>query len=122
MKKDLHDSLLAYCGVDCSKCDCFTATQKNDIPTLEIIAKHLGIKLNQKVLIDNILCDGCNANGRICFICGNDCKIRQCAQDNNHQTCATCKDFACDDLKNIFIKKPKAEKTLLALKNKIKLQ
>lgn len=105
-------TMLGYCGVDCAKCDGYIATQSDNISHLKIIARQLSLDFNREIKIDDITCDGCKSNKRICFYCGDDCTIKKCAITKEHLTCAECTTFPCSQLETVFEKKPAAKKNL----------
>ncbi|HEY5158429.1 MAG TPA: DUF3795 domain-containing protein, partial [Anaerolineales bacterium] len=72
-------TLYAACGLDCSKCDAYVATQANDQAALVQIAAKWRVEYNAPTIsAENILCDGCMAGGRTIGHCA-ECGIRLCA-------------------------------------------
>jgi len=107
---------IAPCGLICSKCDAFRATQANDPAMLERVAEHWR-KLNNcdDIKAEFIPCDGCmNDCGRKSFYCQNMCELRACAIKNGVQVCSECKSFPCDILKAFLANAP--EKQAAAMK------
>lgn len=71
--------LIAYCGLDCEKCDAYLATI-NDDQELQIKTAKLWAELNHApILPEHINCQGCRADGMKTVFCDSICGIRQCA-------------------------------------------
>jgi hypothetical protein len=110
-------TLIAACGLDCSKCDAYIATQANDPAALEQIAAKWRVEYNAPAIAaENILCDGCMAGGRVIGHCA-ECKIRLCALERGFTTCAECQDYACQQLADFFKMVPQAKLNLDALRS-----
>jgi hypothetical protein len=72
-------TMIAYCGLDCEKCDAYLATIHDDRALREKTAK-LWSELNQiTILPEQIDCEGCRADGRKTVYCDRLCQIRRCA-------------------------------------------
>ncbi len=106
-------TLIAACGLDCSKCDAYIATQANDQAALEQIAAKWRVDYNAPdIAANNILCDGCMTGGRTIGHCAV-CKIRLCAVERGFETCADCPDYACEPLTEFFKMLPPTAKATL---------
>lgn len=94
--------LIAYCGLDCEKCDARLATINNDDELREKVAK-LWTDLNQvEITKEMINCMGCKGDGVKTPFCDSMCPIRQCAMVKNQEACAKCNEFtACEKIKMI---------------------
>lgn len=83
-------ALIAYCGLDCEKCDARTATL-NDDHTLREKTAQFWTELNQvEITPEMINCVGCRVDGVKTPYCQNLCSIRQCAIDKGYTTCGDC--------------------------------
>ncbi len=81
---------IAYCGLDCEKCDARKATKDNDDVLREKVAK-LWSELNGvEITSEMINCDGCRLDGVKTPYCDKLCPIRQCALVKGHETCGDC--------------------------------
>lgn len=81
---------IAYCGLDCEKCDAYIATKNNDQALREKTAK-LWSELNKvPILPEHINCEGCRVNGKKTVYCESLCQIRQCALKKAVATCGEC--------------------------------
>jgi hypothetical protein len=87
-------STVAYCCLECDKCDVYVATQTNDDALRAKVAKEW------KTDAEKLYCDGCKSD-RALF----NCEAKQCAVAKGLPTCAHCDDFpTCD--KEIWTKWP----------------
>lgn len=109
-------TLYAACGLDCSKCDAYTATQANDQAALEQIAAKWRVEYNAPMIsAENILCDGCMARGRTISHC-TECGIRLCALERGLENCAACPDYGCETLSAFLQNVPQARDNLEILR------
>lgn len=82
--------LIAYCGLDCEKCDARIATLNSDNTLREKTAK-LWSQLNGvEITAEMINCTGCRADGVKTPYCNSLCPIRKCGQRKGFQTCGDC--------------------------------
>lgn len=88
--KDRNNKLIAYCGIDCEKCDTYIATQHNDQELRERTAKLWSELNNTTILPEQLVCDGCRTEGRKTIFCNCLCSIRQCAMKRGKATCGDC--------------------------------
>jgi len=111
------EKMIAKCGLVCTECEGFIATQENDIKKLQEIANMWSEKTGKEILIENLLCDGClSAAGRLSGYCSI-CKIRKCAEEKNLDNCAICADYICSDLAGFLNQAPKAKENLENIRN-----
>ena len=98
------DRIVAYCGLVCSDCPAYVATQSNDRAALERVAAEWREEYDSPDLTaDSILCDGClgtNGGRRIGYC--DTCQIRACALERGVANCAHCADYACTELEGFF--------------------
>ena len=104
--------IIAYCGLDCSQCPAYIATQADDIPRLTTLAQEWFDGATDYTII---LCDGCKSNGRtehrIMQWCSQ-CETRVCAIDQGNPNCAHCSDYGCEKLMKIFKNSTEAKANL----------
>ncbi len=87
--------LIAYCGLDCEKCDARIATLNNDNALREKVAK-LWSELNDvEITSEMINCEGCRSDGLKTPYCDSLCPIRQCALGKSVETCGDCTAMGC---------------------------
>ena len=85
-------TMIAFCGLDCEKCDAYLATIHDDQALREKTAK-LWSELNHvTILPEHINCEGCRMDGAKTFFCSNLCQVRQCALGKGFTTCGNCPD------------------------------
>ncbi len=100
-------SMIAYCCLECEKCDVYIATQNNDDKLRVKVAKEWKMKAEE------LYCDGCKSD-RTPF--NRDAK--KCAVNRNLPTCAHCDDFpSCD--KEIWTKWPQLKEKVQAMRNRL---
>lgn len=108
------DKIIAYCGLVCTNCPAYVATQADDRDALEKVAAQWREQFNSpEITADSILCDGClgNNGGRLAGYCTM-CEIRACGMERGVVNCAHCDDYACDKLQGFFSNAPDARKVL----------
>lgn len=105
--------MIAYCGLDCEKCDAYLATVTDDQALREKTAKLWAELNNAPILPEHINCQGCRVDGIKTVFCDNLCKIRQCALKKKRMTCGGCPDMEnCQTLGEILSDNPEALKNL----------
>ncbi len=83
-------NLIAYCGLDCEKCDARIATLNNDNTLREQVARLWSEMNGVEITPEMINCAGCRADGVKTPFCDSLCQIRQCALGKAVQTCGDC--------------------------------
>ena len=92
----MSERMVAYCGIVCTDCEAYIATQAEDMEALERMAKAASEQLNMEMTVADAMCDGCKATtGRQIGYC-HQCAVRTCAVQKHVETCAHCTDFACE--------------------------
>lgn len=111
------DQYIAYCGLDCRKCDAYLATISNDNKLREKTAE-LWSKLNGvTITADMINCTGCRMEGFKTPFCESMCPIRPCARAKQFETCAECADMnTCEKAAAILANNEEARRNLEELK------
>ena len=108
--------MIAYCGLDCSKCEGYLATQANDEKQIAEVAEKWSKQFQADIKSEHVICDGCKEEKRKSFHCADLCKIRKCCIEKEYASCIECDDFACNDLKFILDNAPEAKENLEKLK------
>ena len=109
--------MIAYCGIDCAKCQAYRATKSGDAKQVEQVAKVWSKKFKALIKPEHIICDGCKVDERKSYHCQNLCDIRKCCFKNGFSSCAECKHFTCEELEFVLATNPDAARNLA---NKIK--
>ena len=109
----LKNNMIAFCGLNCAKCDAFIATKNNDNALREKTAK-LWSELNQiEILLEQINCEGCRCDGKKTVFCDKLCQIRQCAMKKGFETCGDCSELDnCKTVAMVVGNNPEALKNL----------
>ncbi|MHA2391440.1 MAG: DUF3795 domain-containing protein [Promethearchaeota archaeon] len=111
------EKIIAYCGLNCSDCSAYKATQKDDYPEIKKVAKQWSNE-TMSFKPEEIYCDGCNIDRRLFSWC-NDCPTRKCCRDKQIENCAYCEDYFCDNLKLTFDNDPSAKERLDEIRKKL---
>ncbi len=107
--------MIGICGVDCTKCQAYIATQKNDNEERKKIAE-LWSSDKLPLKLEDINCDGCLAveKRHIKFV--NMCEVRACGLRKNVENCAHCDEYLCEKL-NKHLKKAGASEAKATLED-----
>ena len=105
--------MIAYCGLDCKKCDAYIATANDDQSLREKTAKLWAQLNNAPILPEHINCHGCRSDGVKTVFCENMCEIRKCAMKKGVSTCGQCAKLeTCSTLGAIISGNPSAMENL----------
>ncbi|MDD3221401.1 MAG: DUF3795 domain-containing protein [Clostridia bacterium] len=108
--------LIAYCGLDCEKCDARIATLNDDNKLREKTAK-LWSELNgAEITAEMINCVGCRVDGVKTPFCNAMCPIRKCAAGKKVSTCGDCDEM--DKCETLGMVTSNNEQALENLKNR----
>ena len=95
--------MIAFCGLDCEKCDAYIATQNDDDTMRAQTAKYWSELNNVEILPEQINCDGCRVDGRKTVFCDRLCQIRQCGLQKGFMTCGDCAEMEqCEKVKMVI--------------------
>jgi hypothetical protein len=104
--------IVAVCGLICSDCPAYVATQADDRAALERVAAEWRQAYNApNITVESVICDGCLDGGRKCGHCA-ECNIRACGVARGVANCAHCPDYGCEKLEGFFGFVPQARATL----------
>jgi hypothetical protein len=111
--------MIAYCGLVCSNCPTFLATQKNDdvarAKTAALYSEKFGLHLKP----EEINCDGCKSNGERLISYCQVCDIRKCCSAKGLDSCTACSDQPCESLIKFHEFSPEAKAGFEALKRRL---
>jgi len=109
---------IAYCGIICTKCPVYKATQADDDNAREAVAALWSRQYGIEMKPGDANCDGCRrTNGCLIGHCRT-CGIRACGMQKKVDTCAECPDYACEQLKLFHSIAPHAGRMLEKLRVK----
>jgi len=108
--------MIAKCGLVCTECPAYIATQKNDDVLREETAKKWSAMFKADIKAGDINCDGCQSEGPRLFQHCNECEFRKCAREKKVSTCAACPEYACEKLEAFLVQVPEAKAVLEGLR------
>ena len=107
------NKMIAYCGLDCEKCDAYIATINDDQELRKKTAKLWAELNNAPILPEDINCQGCRVDGVKTVFCDNICSIRKCALKKGVTTCGECSYLdRCSTVGSFLKNNPSALKNL----------
>ena len=106
------EKMIAYCGIACSECPAYIATQKNDDKMRDETAKKWSEMFHADIKPADINCDGCPTDAERLFNYCAQCEIRKCAREKGMKNCAYCAEYPCEKL-SAFLKNVPEAKALL---------
>lgn len=94
---------IAFCGLDCSACPAYIATQSGDPEELRKVADTWSKDFKIPFAPKDVTCDGCQPGEgeRLGSYCG-ECPMRVCGIREGYPNCAYCPDYACADLTKFY--------------------
>ena len=110
--------MIAFCGIVCSDCHTFIATQEdNDEKRIEIAKVWSTPEYTLKP--EDINCDGCLTKpGKFLTYAKDICEIRKCGIQRKAKNCAYCPEYPCEKLTKFHEAAPKAKASLEEIRKK----
>lgn len=110
----MKNQLIAYCGLNCERCEARIATLNNDNQLRkEVSRKWCEMNQTDQITPETINCMGCRVDGVKFAYCGMMCEIRKCAMGKGYETCADCSQKAsCEKLAPISSTNTEAKNNL----------
>lgn len=105
------DRIVSFCGLICTDCTAYQATQANDAEWLERVAAQWREEYkNPNFNAANIACDGCLATARrLCSHCF-ECRTRACGLAHGVDNCGECPEYeTCEEIQSFFKWVPSAK-------------
>jgi len=102
-------TMIAYCCLECDKCDAYIATQNDDDALRAKVAKEW------KMDAEKIHCNGCKADNALF-----NCEAKKCAVAKGLPTCAHCDGFPMCD-KEIWTKWPQLKEKTETMRARLRL-
>jgi len=114
--KKEEKKMIAKCGIVCSECPAYIATQKNDDTLRAETAKKWSEMFKADIKAADINCNGCQSDTGPLFNYCSTCEIRKCAAEKKAATCAACPEYSCAKLDAFLANVPEARKVLEELR------
>ena len=89
------NNFIAYCGLNCEKCEARIATINNDNDLRQKVARHWSELNHVEITPEMINCTGCRIDGVKTPFRDHLCPIRLCAKDKGYPTCGSCAEMDC---------------------------
>jgi hypothetical protein len=113
------NQITAFCGLICSECGAYIATQNDDDEKRAEVAKLWSQQFNTDLKPADINCDGCTSDSdRLIGHC-RVCEIRKCGKHKGVRNCAHCYEYACQTLNGFFKMVPDAKKHLDEIRSQL---
>ena len=112
---------MAYCGLDCARCQAYLATQNDDDNERQKVADMWSKAFKMDFKKEDVNCDGCHTpNGRLFSYCQN-CEVRRCGVEKTVDTCAHCDTYSCKKLDTLLtaLNAPEARDNLDTIKQNL---
>jgi hypothetical protein len=110
----MMDRIISFCGLICTDCEAYQATQVKDHDWLERVAAGWREEYkNPAFTAENVACDGClGVEGQHCSHCF-ECSIRSCGMARGVANCGECPDYeSCSRIQDFFKFVPSAKLVL----------
>lgn len=117
----MQDKMIAFCGIVCTDCRAFIATQTNDRRLKEEVAKAWSTE-KETLKPEDIDCDGCLTTGRRLLGFCSTCEVRRCGGEKSVVNCAYCREYPCAKLTTLWksVTESKPEATLEKIRKKLR--
>jgi hypothetical protein len=109
--------IVAYCGIVCTECPAYKATQKNDNEARAKVAEEWSKQYQHPFKPEDINCNGCLAVGDVQVGYCRVCEIRKCGSDRKVVNCGYCVEYPCAKLSDFHGRVAEAQAKLEAIRN-----
>lgn len=92
--------IIAMCGLVCSDCVAFLATQEDDDKMRAKVVEAWSTD-EEPLELKDIDCDGCTVGGRLHKFCSV-CEVRNCGLERSIKNCAYCDEYLCEKLEKLL--------------------
>lgn len=112
------EKMIGICGITCTDCPAYIATQKNDDDERKKVAE-LWSTDEYHLKPEDINCYGCFSDKSKVISFAHDCEVRNCGLEKDLKSCAHCGEYPCEKLEKIIGKVPEAKATLEEMRKSI---
>ena len=98
--------MIAYCGLDCEKCEAYLATRENNDTLRAEVAEKWSRQYNADIKPEQVNCSGCRSEGIKFYFTETICPIRKCNIEKNTPHCAGCSQYRCETLGSFIAMAP----------------
>jgi len=113
------DEIIGICGLVCTDCPAFKATQKDDDEERRRVAEMWTKEFGADIKPEDVNCDGCVIeDGRHFNYCSK-CEIRECGGEKGVENCAHCVEYSCGKLGKFFQMAPQAKSKLEEIRSNL---
>lgn len=113
------DEIIGMCGLVCTECPAYQATQKDDDEERKRVAEMWTKEYGAEIKPEDINCVGCTVSGGKHFSYCGKCEIRTCGMEKKAENCAHCAEYACEKLGKFFEMVPQAKAKLDEVKSSL---
>ena len=108
------EKIIGACGLVCSECEAYKATQANDVEALQKVVDKWKVEYQwDGFTVTNILCDSCMGPSERRVGHCSQCDMRRCALGKGIESCAECPDYeSCQRIADFFKFVPSAKVVL----------
>lgn len=106
------DRIIGGCGIICSECPAYIATQADDADGIAKTAAEWSAQFDAEIKPEDVWCDGCFTETERKCAHISECDVRACVVERKLANCAHCDDYACEKLTKFFEFVPEVKATL----------
>lgn len=110
-------TMIACCGLVCTKCPTFIATQNDDDGARKKTADYYAKRFGYSLAPEEINCDGCLSDSDKLIGYCQTCGIRRCCHEKGFESCSSCEDQPCEKLTEFHRFSPEAKASFKTLTN-----
>jgi len=109
--------MIGACGLICSECSAYKATQANDADAIARTAEKWHREHGGDFKPEDVWCDGCmSASERKCSYARAGCGVRACAVGRGVANCGVCDEYGCEKMTAFVQGVPQMRETLEAVR------
>ena len=117
----METEMIAYCGLMCHDCPVVKAYETGDAAAKRAVAdgwsKGYATLFPDGLSAEDVRCAGCKGDEALLFVYCRECRIRPCARERGHDTCAECDEYeSCELLAGFFEAAPEPRAVLEAIR------